>query len=187
MRNEQTVTKGMNPVTQILGEMWNRICRYPTDRVPSHISFKTRQRAGCASTCCHIPYTSGPCLPARWAPALPRHMAPNPASLLGRAPVLPRILWLRTSPPGWGGLWRYHASCSSLWAAGLSIKKGLAGLPMQLGSCIFKAHTHVPKAPDARAIMGLQDVRTGGIIITYKTCKQGATMQRRTVDHSRVW
>jgi hypothetical protein len=30
-------------------------------------------------------------------------------------------------------------------------------------------------------------VRTGGIIITYKTCKQGATMQRRTVDHSRVW
>jgi hypothetical protein len=37
----------------------------------------------------------------------------------------------------------------------LSIKKGLAGLPMQLGSRVSKSHAHVPKVPDARAIMGL--------------------------------
>jgi hypothetical protein len=36
-----------------------------------------------------------------------------------------------------------------------SVKKSLAGLPVQLA-------THVPDAPDVRVIMGLQDVRTCG-------------------------
>jgi hypothetical protein len=63
--------------------------------------------------------------------------------------------------------------CYFLWTVGLKyIKKGLASLPMQLGSCVFKAYMHVPYAPDARAIMGLQDVRTGGTIITCKMCEQ---------------
>jgi hypothetical protein len=50
------------------------------------------------------------------------------------------------------------------------IKKFLASLSMQLGSCVLKAHTHVPYVPDVRAIMGLQDVRTDGVIITHRTC-----------------
>jgi hypothetical protein len=63
--------------------------------------------------------------------------------------------------------------CYFLWTVGLRyIKKGLASLPMQLGSRVFKAYMHVPYAPDARAIMGLQDVRTGGTIITCKMCEQ---------------
>jgi hypothetical protein len=45
------------------------------------------------------------------------------------------------------------------------IRKGLAGLGMQLGSRVIKtrlsiteACTHVSKMPDVRAIMGMQDV-----------------------------
>jgi hypothetical protein len=93
-------------------------------------------------------------------------MALNPASLLG-------------------GLWCHHRMpCSFLWTMGLRyIRKGLASLPMQLGPCVFMARTHVPYAPDARAIMGLQDMWTGDVIITCKTCGQGsnnvATVPRR--------
>jgi hypothetical protein len=39
--------------------------QYPADRVPPHTSFKLRQEAGCISTRCHVPYSSGPCLPAK--------------------------------------------------------------------------------------------------------------------------
>jgi hypothetical protein len=34
--------------------------------------------------------------------------------------------------------------------------------------------SHVSKTPDTRAIMSMQDVQTGGVIITYKTCGQSA-------------
>jgi hypothetical protein len=34
-------------------------------------------------------------------------------SRLRWAPMLPHVLWLRTSPLGWGGLWRYHMSHAS--------------------------------------------------------------------------
>jgi hypothetical protein len=39
-------------------------CRYPADWVPLHTSFKSRQVAGHASMRCHMPYGSGPHLPA---------------------------------------------------------------------------------------------------------------------------
>jgi hypothetical protein len=68
------------------------------------------------------------------------------------------------------GLRRCHASFGSLWATGLKHKKKLAGLFMQLGS-------HVSKAPDVIAIMGLQDVWAGGVINTCKTCGHVATVQ----------
>jgi hypothetical protein len=42
-----------------------------------------------------------------------------------------------------------------------NIKKSLAGLPVQLGSHVPIAHTHVSKAPNVRASMGLQGVRAG--------------------------
>jgi hypothetical protein len=54
--------------------------------------------------------------------------------------------------------------------------KKLDGLPMQLGSCVSKAHTHVSKAPDVRAIMGMQDVRVGCIFNACKTCGLAGTM-----------
>jgi hypothetical protein len=39
-----------------------------------------------------------------------RLAAPDPASLLRRAPALPRISWLQSPPPYSGGLQRYHTS-----------------------------------------------------------------------------
>jgi hypothetical protein len=35
---------------------------------------------------------------------------PDPASQLRRAPTPPRVMWLRTPPPYWGGLRRCHMS-----------------------------------------------------------------------------
>jgi hypothetical protein len=52
---------------------------------------------------------------------------------------------------------------------GSSIKKNLVGLPMQLGSRVFKACAHISKVPDVRAIMGLQDVWVGCIFNSCKT------------------
>jgi hypothetical protein len=46
----------------------------------------------------------------------------------------------------------------------------MRSLPMQLDSRVFKTLAHVPYAPNARAIMGIQDVRTDDIIKTYMTC-----------------
>jgi hypothetical protein len=34
-------------------------------------------------------------------------------------------------------------------------------MSMQLGSCVSRAHTHVNKAPNVRAIMGMQNVWAG--------------------------
>jgi hypothetical protein len=41
-----------------------------------------------------------------------------------------------------------------------NIKKSLVDLPVQLGSRVSKARTHISKVRDARVIMGMQDVRT---------------------------
>jgi hypothetical protein len=66
--------------------------------------------------------------------------------------------------------------------------KSLASLLVQLNSHVSKACTHVSKAPDVREIMGLQDVRTGGVINAYKTCGQVATVRLQyrdgPIDHS---
>jgi hypothetical protein len=70
-------------------------CWYPAVRVPPHTSFRPRQGEGCASAHCHVP------------------MAPDPASLLRRAPAQPCAPRLRTPPPCSGGLRYYHVSHSS--------------------------------------------------------------------------
>jgi hypothetical protein len=76
-------------------------CRYPTDRVPLHISLKSRQVVGHASTHCHMLYGSGPRLPVELGSnAATCPMAPDLASQLRWAPTLPRVIWLRTSPLG---------------------------------------------------------------------------------------
>jgi hypothetical protein len=45
---------------------------------------------------------------------------------------------------------------------------------VQLGSYVPNARTHVSKAPDVRAIMGLQDVRVGNTVNACKMCRQAA-------------
>jgi hypothetical protein len=110
--------------------------------------------------------------------------------------------WLRTLPPCWRELRcrrvfygsGHHLPTGKGFGAAMhpavpyrlrasSIKKGLADLPMQLGSRVSKPCVHVPNVPDARAIMGLQDMWIGDVIITCKTCGQGsnnvATVPRR--------
>jgi hypothetical protein len=66
--------------------------------------------------------------------------------------------------------------------------KKLDGLPMQLGSRVSKAHTHISKAPDVRAIMDMQDVRVGYIFNACKTCGLAGTIWLQCtvgpVDHS---
>jgi hypothetical protein len=111
---------------------------------------------------CHVSHGSGLCLLER------------------RAPALPRVPQLRTSPPCRGELRRCHVAPASppreessgaatyptapsgLWTTG--IKKGLAVLGTQLGSHVSKARSCVTEAPARRADMPLQF---------------GSTMQRR--------
>jgi hypothetical protein len=116
-------------------------------------------------------------------------IALNLISQLRWAPALPRVLWLRTLPPSQGESWCCHASRCHQWVMGLRyIKKGLARLPMQLGSCVSKSHVHVLNAPDVRAIMDLQDMWTGGTFNACKTCGQTTIVQLQCsvdpVDHS---
>jgi hypothetical protein len=74
--------------------------------------------------CCHVSYSSGSRLPTEvGSSAAMCHMALDFASRLRRAPTLPHALWLRTSPPDWGGLRRCHMSRGSLWATGLKHKE----------------------------------------------------------------
>jgi hypothetical protein len=104
-------------------------------------------------------------------------MALDLISWLRWALVLWHVVWLETPPLGQGGSRCCHMSRGSQWAMGLRyIKKGLATLGTQLGSRVLKARAHVPKAPNARAIMGQQDVQIGGIIIACKTCGQASTV-----------
>jgi hypothetical protein len=50
---------------------------------------------------------------------------------------------------------------------------------MQLGSHVFKAHKHISKASDVRAIMSLQDVQVGWAFNAYKTCGHASIVQYR--------
>jgi hypothetical protein len=114
-------------------------CRYPTNSVPLHISFKSRQVAVSVSTCCHVPYGSGPHLSAEISSgAALCLMTPNLTSRLRWAPALPRAPRLCTSPPSWGGLQRCHMSyCSG------------PHLPTKVG---FDAAT-CPMAPDLASLL----------------------------------
>jgi hypothetical protein len=51
-----------------------------------------------------------------------------------------------------------------------SIKKSMADLPVQLGTHVSNAHTHISKASDVRAIIGLQDVRASSTVNASKAC-----------------
>jgi hypothetical protein len=64
-----------------------------------------------------------------------------------------------------------------------SIKKDLAVLPVQLGTHVPNAHTHVSKALDIRAIMGLQDVRTGSAAPALWTTRLAPLQCQATRQH----
>jgi hypothetical protein len=135
------------------------------------------------------------------------HMAPNLTSRPRWAPALPRVLWLQTSSPGQGGLRRCHTSygsesrllaevgsCAATCPTGLygsrasSIKKSLAGLPVQSGTPVPNARAHVSKVPHVRAIMRLQDMQADSVVSTCKMCGHAATVWLQcdvsTMDHS---
>jgi hypothetical protein len=111
-------------------------------------------------------YSSRPHLPIKMdSGAVTRTTTPDLTTLLWRALVLPCGPLLRTSHPRQVGLQCYHvshgtgphlraregsgATTRSAVPCGprtSSIKKGLAGLAMQLGSRVFMARSRVPKA-----------------------------------------
>jgi hypothetical protein len=64
-----------------------------------------------------------------------------------------------------------------------SIKKSLAGLPVQLGTHVSNARAHVSKAPHIRAITRLQDAQAGSVV---NTCKAygNASIVRLQYDYS---
>jgi hypothetical protein len=124
--------------------------------------------------------------------------APDPASLQGRAPVrhvscssgscllagegsgLPHVLRFWIMPPyrkgSDAGTACHEVPCGPRAS---NIKKNLAGLPVRLSTCVPNARTHVSKALDVRAIIGLQDVRTGSVVNACKTCGHVATVHRQ--------
>jgi hypothetical protein len=78
---------------------------YPANRVPLYISLKSRQGAGRAPTCCHVPCSTEPYPPVKvGSGATTCPVAPDPASMIGRAPTPPRVPWLRIPHPYKGGL-----------------------------------------------------------------------------------
>jgi hypothetical protein len=92
-----------------LGPMGDRQCpyrcRYHVDRVPLHTSFKSRKGAGHAPTRRHVPCSTGPYLPANvGSETVMCPVVSDPASMMKRAPALPRILQIQILPPYRGGL-----------------------------------------------------------------------------------
>jgi hypothetical protein len=115
-------------------------CRYPVDRVPLHISFKSKIRS---EMCTHMPCSTEPCLPIEVGSGVATCMvAPDPASLIGRVPAPSCVSWIQTPPPCKGGLrcatcpmapnlaslpgglrCRHHMPCDFLWTTGFKHKE----------------------------------------------------------------
>jgi hypothetical protein len=68
--------------------------------LPRVSRFRTPPPCSGGLWCCHVSHGFRPRLPAREGScAATCHTVPDPAFLLGRAPVLPCVTWLRTPPP----------------------------------------------------------------------------------------
>jgi hypothetical protein len=50
-------------------------------------------------------------------------------------------------------------------------------MPVQLGTHVPNARTHVYKASHVRAIMRLQDMQTDSVVNTCEACKHASTIQ----------
>jgi hypothetical protein len=173
-------------------------CRPGTPR----ISLKRRQQPDVrprAATCLTAP---DPASLLRWAPALscvPQLRTPplcrgelwrwhmplssGPASPQERAPTVPHASWLRTLPPR--GERSDVATCpmtlSGPWT--MRIKKVLAILGTQLGSCVLKPRSRVTKPSARRANRrrhhSSQDVRAGH----YSAAQQCSAVRLTTHRH----
>jgi hypothetical protein len=120
------------------------------DRVLPHVTrLRTPPSLSGGLQCCHVSYGFGPRLPT-WesSSADMCHTTLDPISLLKRAPVLPHAPRLRTLPPCSGRLQCCHVPVTLKGLLALRIKKCLTGLPMRLGSCVFKACQHVSETPN---------------------------------------
>jgi hypothetical protein len=84
--------------------------------------------------------------------------APDPATLLG-------------------GLWAVTCPMVLCGPRASSIKKNLAGLPVQQGSPAPNVRVHVLKVPDIKAIMSMQDMWAGTTVNACKTCRHTATVR----------
>jgi hypothetical protein len=115
-------------------------------------------------------------------------MAPDLASRLRWAATQARVLWPRPRLPTGAGSDAATCSTAPCGPRVLSIKKMLAYLPVQLGTLVPNARVHVFKSPHVRAIMCLQDVRSGSVVNTYKVCEHASTVRLQcdvsTIDHS---
>jgi hypothetical protein len=153
--------------------------RYPTNRVPSHTSSKSRQRTGHASAHCH---------PAReGSSATTCSAAPDPTTQHGRARVLPRVPQLqrapvqsciprlRTPPHHAGGLWCSHVpmTLSGLWA--MRINNNNPGHAVRAARYRGKYTCHqcnpsswARKTRGRRHIKCLQDLWTDGYRVVYQ-------------------
>jgi hypothetical protein len=138
----------------------------------------------CGLRCCHMFRGPGPCLLAKVssdAATCPSTL--DLASLLRWALTLPRVPWLRALPPrgGSSGATTCPMAPSGLWTTG--IKRGLAALNTQLGSCVSKVRSHVAEAPaghaDKRRHHNQQDVRTD----RYSAAQQCSAAQLPTHGH----
>jgi hypothetical protein len=106
--------------------------------------------------CCHVSYSSGSRFSAEAGfGAVMCPLAPDPASLLERAPALPCVLWLQTLPPRWNGSGVATHPTVPCGPHTTSIKKHLADMVKLLGPHVFKARAHVSKMTGIRSIMNM--------------------------------
>jgi hypothetical protein len=128
--------------------------RYPAGRVPLYTSFKPKHREGRASAHCHVPCGSGPCLPTEaCSDAFTCLTALNPASLLGRALVLPCVTRLRTPPPWLEGLLCYHMPQGS--GSHLPARDGSGAVTCHMApdlTSLFERASVLPHAPWLRTL-----------------------------------
>jgi hypothetical protein len=107
----------------------------------------------------------------------------RPASRLGRAPVPPCVsrLWTRLSAREGSGT--CSTTLSGLWTT--RIKKDLTvTLGTQLGSCVFKARSHVIKSLVRYAVRRRHYHLQG---CADMTLQYSSTVQHCMVDHSQSW
>jgi hypothetical protein len=128
-------------------------CRYLADQVPLHTSFKSRQGTRCAPTCHHVPYSNCSSLPVTvGSRAATCPVAPDPASLIGRAPMPSCVPWLRTLPSYRRGLqWvMCHIALDPAFLQG----RDLEHHRMSCGSCLPTWRALVPLPHALRSPMG---------------------------------
>jgi hypothetical protein len=84
---------------------------------------------------------------------------------------------LRTSPPGWGGLRRYHVSHGSLRATCFKHKEK-PSRPACAASHACSQRTRTSfKGASRQTIMGLQDVQAANVVNTCKACEHASIVR----------